>query len=90
MERASGPATITSTLRAVRRSGGGGTWPQVGTSPQLVFSPKMPQAWAGQRAEPPRSEASSKAAIPVATAAAAPPDEPPGERAGSHGLFEVP
>ena len=77
-------------MRAVRRSGGGGTWPQVETRPQVVLSPKSPQAWAGQRIEPPRSEPVSKAVIPVATAAAAPPEEPPGERARSHGLLVTP
>src|SRR2546421_7453070 len=33
---------------------------------------------------------SSSADRPAATATADPPDDPPGERAGSHGLFVVP
>ena len=40
--------------------------------------------------EPPRSLPSSSGVIPVATAAAAPPDEPPAVRVTSHGLFVVP
>jgi hypothetical protein len=64
--------------------------PQVDTRFQVVLRPKIPQQWAGQRIEPPRSVASSKAAIPVATAVAAPPDDPPGERDRSQGLPLVP
>ena len=60
--------------------------PDSGTTPKLVFSPNRPQACAGQRIEPPRSEPSSKALKPQATATAAPPEEPPGERSRSHGL----
>jgi len=77
-------------LRSVRFSGGGGTWPQVETRFQLVLRPNRPVECAGQRMEPLRSEPSSKALMPVATAAAAPPDEPPGERVTSHGLLVVP
>ena len=36
------------------------------------------------------SEPISSALTPVATATADPPDEPPGVRAGFHGLFVVP
>ena len=42
------------------------------------------------RIEPPMSVPSSKLLMPVATAAAAPPDEPPGTRLVSHGLLVVP
>ena len=50
----------------------------------------MPQKCAGQRIEPPMSLPSSSGVNPAATAAAAPPDEPPGVRVVSHGLLVVP
>src|SRR5215213_11842976 len=40
--------------------------------------------------EPPRSEPCSRKVNPVASAAAAPPLEPPGVRVESHGLFVAP
>ena len=46
----------------------------------------MPQSAAGCLIEPPVSEPSAHGAMPAATAAAEPPDEPPGTRSGSHGL----
>ena len=46
----------------------------------------MPQNAAGTRIEPPMSEPSSSGDMPAATAAALPPDEPPGERLRSQGL----
>src|SRR5512146_2984075 len=46
----------------------------------------MPQYAAGCRTEPPVSEPSAMRAIPAATAAAEPPDEPPGTRVRSCGL----
>ena len=54
--------------------------------PWLGFSPTSPQADAGMRMLPPPSEALANGTIPAATAAAAPPLEPPGVRVGSHGL----
>ena len=45
-----------------------------------------PQQWEGRRMDPARSEPISKGVIPVAIAAAAPPDDPPGVRAGFHGF----
>src|ERR687898_480755 len=42
------------------------------------------------RMEPTRSDPYSRKLIPAATAAAAPPEEPPGVRAGSHGLAVAP
>src|SRR5689334_22509311 len=50
----------------------------------------MPQQCAGTRIEPPISVPSSNAVNPQATAAAGPPDEPPGTRSSDHGLFVVP
>ena len=46
----------------------------------------MPQSAAGCLIEPPVSEPSAHGASPPATAAAEPPEEPPGTRVGSHGL----
>src|SRR5215470_13926186 len=50
----------------------------------------MPQSAAGCLIEPPVSEPSAHGASPPATAAAEPPDEPPGTRVGSHGLCDGP
>ena len=50
----------------------------------------MPQQCDGMRTEPPMSVPSSNDVNPAATAAAGPPDEPPGMRSRSHGLFVVP
>src|SRR5579875_2035334 len=46
----------------------------------------MPQSAAGWRIEPPVSVPIAQGALPAATAAALPPDEPPGTRARSHGF----
>jgi len=47
------------------------------------------QSAAGWRIDPPVSEPSAAIASPAATAAALPPDEPPGTRSRSHGLEVV-
>src|SRR6202035_1071745 len=49
-----------------------------------------PQHAAGIRIDPPPSEAVAAATIPAATADAEPPEEPPGVRAGFHGLRVTP
>ena len=54
--------------------------------PRLGFNPKSPQHADGMRSEPPPSDPWASGTIPAATAAAAPPDEPPGVRSRSHGL----
>ena len=54
--------------------------------PRLGFSPTSPQHAAGMRIEPPPSLPWATGTMPAATAAAAPPDEPPGVRCRSHGL----
>src|SRR5690606_8351705 len=54
--------------------------------PRLGFSPKSPQQDAGMRIEPPPSVAWASGTMPEATAAAAPPDEPPDECSRFHGL----
>src|SRR5919204_3172142 len=46
----------------------------------------MPQSAAGCRIEPPVSVPIAQGARPAATAAALPPEEPPGTRPRSHGL----
>ncbi len=50
----------------------------------------MPQKLAGLRSEPPMSEPWASQAIPVASATAAPPEEPAAERDRSHGLRVAP
>ncbi len=62
------------------------TRPYRETLPYVGFSPTMPQNAAGQRTEPPVSVPSARSASPAATAAAEPPEEPPGTRETSRGL----
>ena len=52
----------------------------------MGLSPTTPHSAAGWRIDPPVSEPSATGAKPAATAAALPPDEPPGTRVGSWGL----
>ena len=52
----------------------------------LGLNPTMPQKAAGLRSEPPMSEPWASHAVPVASATAAPPDEPAAERDVSQGL----
>jgi len=54
--------------------------------PRLGLRPTRPQQEAGMRSEPPPSLPWATGSIPLATAAAAPPEEPPGVRSVSHGL----
>ena len=54
--------------------------------PRAGFSPTSPQQAAGILIEPPPSLPCATGTMPAATAAAAPPDEPPGVRSRSHGL----
>ena len=75
-ERAMGPSTAMSGV--LRVPGGPGMWPRVGTMPKLGLRVKTPVLWAGWRSEPRMSLPSSRPVSPAATAAAAPPDEPPG------------
>ncbi len=58
--------------------------------PWLGFRPTSPQHEAGMRMEPPPSLACANGTMPLATAAAAPPLDPPGERLVSHGLWVAP
>ena len=52
----------------------------------MGFTATRPQKLPGWRIEPPVSEPRVTGTKPAATAAAEPPDEPPGTRSTSHGL----
>ena len=54
--------------------------------PRVGLSPNSPQHEAGIRIEPPPSEPWATGTSPAATAAAAPPEEPPAIRVRSHGV----
>ncbi len=56
------------------------------TRPYVGLTPTTPQSAAGCRTEPPVSEPRATRTMPAATAAADPPDEPPGTRSGATGL----
>src|SRR5262249_23078658 len=60
------------------------------TRPRVGSSPTRPLHDAGIRIDPPPSSAWAMGAMPAATAAPAPLDDPPGVRSGSHGLREMP
>ena len=77
------------TVRVRTPSAGGSSRPASGafeTRPREAFRPTRPQHAAGIRSEPPPSLPCAIGTIPAATAAAEPPDEPPGVRSRSHGL----
>src|SRR5687768_1625884 len=57
-----------------------------GTTPRPGFSPNRPQHAAGIRIDPPPSLAPATGTNPAATAAAEPPDDPPGVWSVFHGL----
>src|SRR6185436_5198630 len=87
---ASSSSATSSTLRAI-----GPCWPRLrsiaaaivcATRPMLGLNPTMPQKLAGLRKLPPISEPCASHAVPVASAAAAPPEEPAAERDVSQGL----
>src|SRR5215470_8908589 len=61
-----------------------------GISPGVVRKPTTPQKAAGTRSEPPRSEPWARGPMPVATATAAPPLDPPLVNAVFHGLRVAP
>src|SRR3954447_24035430 len=60
------------------------------TRPRDGLTPTSPQHEAGMRIEPPPSLACATGSSPAATAAAAPPLEPPRARVVSHGLRHAP
>src|SRR3981081_3189970 len=80
--RAIGPCTPR--LRSILAAG------LCATRPRLGRMPTMPQKLAGLRSEPPISEPWASHALPVASATAAPPDEPAAERAVFHGFSVAP
>ena len=63
-----------------------GTTPSHEISPIVALSPTVPHAAEGMRIEPPVSVPSAPKHMPAASAAAAPPLEPPADRDGSSGL----
>src|SRR5215212_7838286 len=56
------------------------------TLPRVGLSPTSPHSLAGMRIEPPPSLACATGTMPLATAAADPPEEPPVEWPGFHGF----
>ena len=60
------------------------------TRPGEGRMPTTPQKLAGLRSEPPRSEPCATQAMPVASATAAPPEEPDADRAVFQGLRVTP
>src|SRR5213082_1094555 len=61
-----------------------------GTRPNEGLSPGMPQNIDGMRMDPAPSVPTASGPMPEATAAAAPPDDPPGVIRGFHGLRVMP
>jgi hypothetical protein len=97
---ASGPAITSSASRMSATSRAiGPEWPSsdqppkpgpCGTSPKVGLNPATPQSAAGNLIEPPPSVPMLSAPQPEATAAALPPDEPPGVKSRFHGLRVTP
>src|SRR5688572_6112616 len=88
---------ITDMTRAASRTSraNGPTWSRLDASarspcretrPYVGLNPTTPLNAAGSRIEPPVSDPSEADASPAATAAADPPEDPPGTRDGSQGL----
>ena len=65
---------------------GDGIRPASGTRPGVGRSAAVPLHCDGKRSEPPRSLPMPSGTMPVASATASPPLEPPGVRPASHGL----
>src|SRR3979490_2743096 len=80
--RAIGPCTVR--LRSILAEG------VCATRPMLGRMPTMPQKLAGFRNEPPMSVQGASHAMPVASATAAPPEEPAADRDRSQGLRVAP
>src|SRR6201996_1184681 len=80
--RVSGPAWSSEEAKAII--------PKREHEPYVGFKPTIPHSAAGWRIEPPVSVPSAHGARPAATAAALPPEEPPGTRVRSHGLRTAP
>ncbi len=67
-----------------------GSGPPLGTRPSEGLSAVRPFTAPGMRIDPPPSEPVARGTRPAATAAAEPPDDPPGERSSAHGLRVAP
>src|SRR6516164_1095355 len=65
-------------------------WGPLGIRPYVAFKPKSPLNPAGPRMDPPPSLPVAIGSRPPATAAAEPPEDPPGVRSWFHGLRVVP
>ncbi len=61
-----------------------------GTRPKGGLKPTTPLKAAGMRIEPPMSEPLARVAVPLASAAPDPPDDPPTPNSGFHGLRVTP
>src|SRR5262245_49116464 len=86
-----GPATARSTDTGTESEGvPGGPMPRMGTTPYVGLWAKTPQKLAGTRNDPPISLPNSRETYPAASAAAEPPEEPPGVRPRSQGLLVTP
>src|ERR1700737_2391822 len=85
-------ASVTLRVRGPQRSSDStsGMIPRIETRPYVGFSPTTLQYDAGVRMEPPVSVPSAPKQRSVATAAADPPDDPPGLRSSAHGLRTAP
>src|SRR5699024_5576041 len=71
-------------------SGPNGLAGYIGIRPWVGLNPTIPQNAAGIRMLPPPSVPTAHGPIPAATAAAAPPEEPPAVKRGSTGLRVMP
>ena len=78
-----GPLTVNKPLP-------GGNGPPLGIRPCEVFMPVNPHNAAGIRIEPPPSDPVASGTRPAASAAAVPPDDPPGVWARLQGLRVIP
>src|SRR5439155_4050470 len=90
---ASSSPAVSRTVRLTHNSTPSPTSARAGPTvirPWLGLSPTSPQHDAGIRMLPPPSEAWANGTIPAATAAAAPPLDPPGVRSSDHGLRVAP
>src|SRR5258706_10975215 len=81
---------IDTTCSAMTPAGDSPSFGPMGFRPRVGFSPKIPQAAAGIRIEPPASLACATGTNRAATAAAAPPLEPPVECARFQGFLQGP
>ncbi len=87
--RMSSSAAVSPTVRVRTPSIPSTEWPSSGAIEMRLrcgLRPTRPQQAAGMRVDPPPSLPCASGTIPEATAAALPPEEPPGVRSRSHGL----